>query len=100
MFVGEINISRINETTLYMDYGRLGQAWLVQQGNTGLYVAGWDSDVYQFYLADGFPEVPVVLLDFTEPLTLRILAAGTSTLFTKDEILEELPAQPWDPNSC
>ena len=96
---GEFNITRINDSTLYMNYGRYAQAFLVQRGSTDIYDAVWDSDFPQIFLADsGF--VPPVSVDFSDPLVAYIEASGDRTPFYKDSTLDTLPVQPWEPGTC
>ena len=86
---------------LFLSYGRWGEGWLNESPEfASAFEVEITTDLVQEVYAGG-EEEPAIFIDFLEPDSLFItLLVDEVTEFIRDLSLEDLPEQPWDPNSC
>jgi len=101
---GELDIvERINstgQTQLYLTLGKWGTGFLAQL-STNEYRWDVDSDYLQSYYSGGYYGEPdlTVSFDGSSMLTMREFGV-TFGVFEKEQVVGNLPVQPWSPDSC
>jgi hypothetical protein len=87
--------------------GKWGFGWLRQTSMCNHeFVLDLQSDVLQFYYSVGLNEPPEIRITYERPSSVKEKARiiykvdDNETVFEKNQLLSDLPEQPWKPNSC
>lgn len=96
---GSFNITNVNETTLYLSFGKWGTGYLMSRPETpAIYDVIYDTDLVHHFYAQG-TEPPGLAIDFILPLIANVHFGGGRYPFLKGYQMN-LPEIPYDPSSC